>query len=173
MTPELSESAKARLNQLKTLQDQFLVSPEVIIRDIHVQPYTPYFRTNNFIQNTFARLAGWYPTSEDWRRIIVDAQGRVEVSTIQASYDNSDSKAGNAPDAFGAAIAFDDVAKRVDVFVWNNDAYIKMSPDGAAWNDNIEIPANTIINMDATAHSINIQNKVAGNIARYQFVGWW
>lgn len=164
---------KALIQERKKLQDQFIITPEVWIRDIHVEPSTPYFRTNNFLQNTLARLVGWYPTLEDWRRILVDAQGRLEVSTIQASYDNNDTKSGNAPNAYAAAIAFDDIVKRLDIFIWDFAAMVKRSANGTDWDDEFEVPANTIFNLDGTCHSINIENKVAGNVARYQFIGWW
>lgn len=173
MPHDFSETARALLQEQKKLQDQIVVAPDVWVREMHIEPPTPYFRTNNFIQNTLSRLVGWYPTQEDWRRIIIDAQGRLEVSTIQASYDAQDVKSGNAPDAYAAAIAFNSIVKRLDIFIWDNAAMVKRTADGVAWNDEFEVPANTILNLDATTHSINIENKTAGNVARYQFIGWW
>lgn len=173
MSNNFSDTAKAHLQDLKKLQDQVIVTPEVWVREMHIEPATPYFRTNNFIQNTLARLVGWYPSQEDWRRIIIDAQGRLEVSTIQASYDAQDVKTGNAPDVYGAAIAFDDIAKRLDIFIWDFPVKIMLSIDGIATHDEIEVPADTIINLDATTHSFLIKNKTAGQVGRYQLIGWW
>lgn len=173
MTPDLTDSARARIQQKKQLQDQWIVSPEILVKEVFLDPATPYFKSNNFIQNTLSRLCGWDNINGIWRRINVDSQGRLEVSTIQASYDNNDTKSGNAPDAYGAAIAFDDIAKRVDFFIFDNTAIVKRSADGTNWDDEFEIPANMVYNVDGTCHSINIKNKTAGSTARYSIVGWW
>lgn len=173
MSHDFSEAAKKLLQERKQLQDQVIVTPEVWVREMHNEPSTPYFRTNNFLQNTLSRLVGWYPTLADWRRILCDAQGRLEVSTIQASYDHNDVKSGSAADAFGAFIAFDDIAKRVDIFVWDNALNFARGVDGISLDDTLEIPANTIFSFDGTTHSFKVRNTVAGQIARYKVVGWW
>lgn len=173
MPPDLGDSARALIQERKKLQDQGIVTPEVWVRDLHIEPSTPYFRTNNFIQNTLARLVGWYPSAADWRRLIIDAQGRLEVSTIQASYDHNDSKQGNSPDSPGGIIAFDDIIKRLDIFVWDYPMYLYRTVDGVTFQDSIEIPADTMYSLDGTCHSVLIHNKVAGQVARYQMVGWW
>lgn len=173
MPHDFGDSARALLQERKKLQDQFIVTPEVWVREMHLEPSTPYFRSNNFIQNTLARLVGWYPLAKDWRRLIIDAQGRLEVSTIQASYDTEDVYFGNAADAYGATVTFDDVAKRVDVFVWDNAMWIRRNAAGVGFNDPIEVPANSVYSFDGTTHSFAVKNKTAGLVARYQIVGWW
>ena len=173
MPHDFGDSARALLQERKKLQDQGIVTPEVWVRDLHIEPSTPYFRTNNFIQNTLARLVGWYPRREDWRRLLCDAQGRLEVSTIQASYDNLDTQSGTAPDAYGAFTPFDDVAKRVDIFIWDYNVFMKISADGITERDGIEVPANLMYSLDATCKAFKIKNTVAGQAARYHVNGWW
>lgn len=168
-TPEY----RTKQEELKRLLDQQVLDPSLRVDEIPIQPFTPHYRTNNFIQNTLSRLFARYEAGDRWRWLTVDANNRLLVSTIAGSLDNNDTKTGNAPDAYGANIAFDSVASRLDIYVFDNPAYFKRSKTGAAFDDEFEIPAGVILHLDATCHSINIKNKGAGNVARYSIVGWW
>lgn len=157
----------------KQLLDQLAIDPSLRLDGIPIQPFTEHYRTNNFIQNTLGRMFARYEAGDRWRWLTVDANNRLLVSTVQGSYNNNDTKTGNAPDAYGANIAFDSVASRLDIYIFDNPAIFKRSKTGAAFDDEFEIPAGIILHLDATCHSINIKNKGAGNVARYSIVGWW
>lgn len=86
---------------------------------------------------------------------------------------NNDTKAGNAADDYGTALAFDATCETVDVFVFDNSAIIKRTPDGTTYDDEIEVPANTMYSFTCKTHSINIKNKTASSTARYQIVGYY
>ncbi len=168
-TPEYRDKQE----ELKKLLDQRVLDPSLRVDEIPIQPFTPHYRTNNFIQNTLSRLFARYVAGERWRYLTVDANDRLLVSTIQGSYDRNDTKSGNAPDAYGAAIAFDKIITRIDITIWEFAAMFKRTHDGATWDDEFELPPGTMISLDATCHSVNIKNKAAGNVARYSIVGWW
>ena len=85
----------------------------------------------------------------------------------------NDTKAGDAPDAYGAAIAFDKICETVDIFLWDKPAMVKRSRDGVNWDDEFEVPADSMYSIDCKTHSVKIENKTPTEIARYQFVGWF
>lgn len=85
----------------------------------------------------------------------------------------NDTKSGNAPDAYGVAIALDAICENVDVFIFDNAAMVKRTRNGTNWDDPFEVPANTCFSFECKTHSINIENKTAGSIARYSIVGWY
>jgi len=85
----------------------------------------------------------------------------------------NDTKTGNAPDSYGTALAFDAVCHSVDVFVFDNAALVKRTWDGTNYDDEFEIPADSVFSFDAKTHSINIKNKTSGSTARYSIIGWY
>ena len=85
----------------------------------------------------------------------------------------NDTLAGNATDAYGAAIPFATTCVSVDIFIWDNAAVVKRSYDGVTWDDEFEIPANSGYMFDATTLQVKIKNKTAGSVARYSITGWY
>lgn len=86
----------------------------------------------------------------------------------------NDTKIGTASDAYlGTPLAFDSVCQKVDIFIWTYAAMVKLTRDGTNWDDEFEVPADSVYTPDRKVHSINIKNKTAGSNARYQFVGLW
>lgn len=143
-----------------------------LTEDLTLDPKKPTrYYVSNIFQRVFSALFGWY--GKELKRIKCTSAGELRVATTGAPVSNNDTHSGNAPDTYGTPIQFDDVAIRVDIFVFDNPAIIKRTPDGTTWNDEIEIPANSMYSIDASTHSINIRNKTAGSIARYQIVGWF
>lgn len=81
-------------------------------------------------------------------------------------------KAGDAPDVYATDIAFAQKVMRLDIFIWDNDALFKRSPDGITMDPETEIPQG-FYSVDAETKSFNVQNKSSGQTARYQVVGWY
>jgi len=100
------------------------------------------------------------------------AAGELKTAPTSTGIEHNDTKSGDAPDAYGAAIEFDQVASRLDIFIWDNPAMVKRSLDGAVFDDEFEVPVG-FYSIDAVTASFNIKNKTAASVARYQVVGWW
>lgn len=83
ITPE----AQRRLDLQKKLTDQLIINPNFKISGLITDPYTPYFRTNNFIQQTASRIFGYDPTEgvEEWFALRTDSEGRLLVSPTETT----------------------------------------------------------------------------------------
>ena len=86
-----------------------------------------------------------------------------------------ETKAGNAPDAYGAAITFTNPSRILEVTIWDQPAVLSLSYDGVTFGNDIEkdpgaegFPYQIFYQCKA----FKIKNKVAGNVARYQVIGW-
>ena len=71
---------KAWTEEKKKLTEQLFINPEIETSGFPTQPWTPYFRTNNFIQQGLNRLFGWNPTEKKWYPVFVDTAGRILTS---------------------------------------------------------------------------------------------
>lgn len=91
-----------------------------------------------------------------------------------------DVAAGNAPDAFAAAITFTDadgnagVSRIIDITVWDNAALIRWSYDGVVFGDDYEVdPDDPPVQLPHAVRAFQIMNATAGNVARYQVAAFW
>lgn len=71
---------KKWVDEKKKLTEQLFINPDIEIPSFPVSPWTPYFRTNNFIQQNIARLMGFNPTEKKWYPVFVDTTGRILTS---------------------------------------------------------------------------------------------
>lgn len=76
LTPE----AQRRIEAQKRLQEQIFIEPELETDGFPTTPYSPWYRTNNFIQQGLNRLFGWNPTDKKWYPLYADKEGRLLVS---------------------------------------------------------------------------------------------
>ena len=129
------------------------------------------FYISNVISHTIAELIGHYDSKLVYLKCTED--GSLNVSVVGGGYDRSETKSGNAPDAYGAAIAFTQTCSRVDVWIFDEAAMLKRSKDGINWDDEFELPADSFYSFDATTLEFNVKNKTGGKTARYSLVGWY
>lgn len=129
------------------------------------------FFTSNVIRRTISHSFVW--TGKLWVRQKGTSAGAIVTAPIGTGFEHNDRYTGNAPDAYGTAIAFDSIASRVDLWIWDKAALIKRSVDGVLFEDEIELSADSFYSFDCSTHSINIKNKTGGQTARYQIVGWY
>lgn len=82
---------------------------------------------------------------------------------------------GNAPDAYGAAIAFSGRTKQVDITVWDNNLELSASYDNHPdhYEGDIEAPAGTTLQTPLACEAIKVRNHTAGQVARYEIVAWY
>ena len=144
---------------------------EHLFEDLDFEPgRVRNFFVSNIFSRVFSHLVGW--TGKRARMLRCTQAGELKTAPTSTGIEHNDVKAGNAPDTYGSAIEFDQVASRLDVFIFDNPATFKRSLDGTTFEDEIEVPAG-FYSVDCVTHSFNIQNKTGGSVARYQVVGWW
>lgn len=81
----ISEGARRQIDEKKKTQDQLVLDPNVQIKDFPVDPWTPYFKSNNFIQQGVNRILGFSTGDGKWVRLKVDSEGRLEVAGISSA----------------------------------------------------------------------------------------
>jgi len=128
------------------------------------------FFTTNIFTRTLAHLVGW--TGKRAKMLRCTQAGELKTAPTSTGIEHNDTKSGDAPNAYGAAIEFDQVASRLDIFIFDNPATFKRSLDGATFEDEIEVPAG-FYSVDCVTTSFNIENKTPDSVARYQVIGWW
>jgi hypothetical protein len=133
--------------------------------------YVPWMYISNIIQRVFARTLGQGPFGPVPIRCNED--GSLYVAGLGGGYTRNETKTGNAPDAYGAAIAFKAAMGRVDLFVFDQSAIFKRTRDGVTWDDEIEVWKDSFYSFDCTTLQFNVKNKTAGLVARYQAIGWY
>jgi hypothetical protein len=126
---------------------------------------------NNIFTRTFAQLLGWTGT----KNVLLTAteSGYLKVSSTGTVNEHNVVKSGNAPDAYGAAEDLANLCVTVDIFTWDKACYVIRSIDGVTYGSDIEIPANAVYSFDCDTRYIKIKNKAAGQVCRFQFVGWY
>lgn len=140
--------------------------------NVEFDPENPerYYVTN-VVRRTLAHLVGRSPTGDVVLKC--NAAGELVVATGGSFISGNDVKLGNAPDAYGAALVFDVIVSRTDIFVSNNPVVVKRSIDGVFFYDEFFVPADSMYSIDANTHSIMIKNFSAGDIGTYSIVGWY
>lgn len=129
------------------------------------------FFVSNIFTRAFAQLLGWTGT----KNVLLTAteSGYLKVSSTGTVNEHNVVKSGNAPDAYGVAQDLGTLCVTVDIFTWDKACYVKRSIDGVTYGDEIEIPANAVYSFDCDTRYVNIKNKVAGQVCRFQFIGWY
>jgi len=150
-------------------RENFNVVADFSVKDVTTRPaYPRRWFSSNFLQRGLSYLLGW--TGSRFVRIAVTDAGWVKTTASPVTYEHNETFSGNAADTY-TTHTFSSICSEVDVFVWDNAAIIQRSYDGAVYDDEIEISANTVYSFTIQTTSIRIKNKTAGNVARYQIVG--
>ena len=142
-----------------------------ILEDLEFEPeQVVNFYTRNIFQRALAHLVGW--TGRASKMLRCTEAGELKTAPTSTGIEHNDTKKGNAPDDYAGMITFDQVASRLDIFIWDNPALFKRSLDGSTYEDAIEIPVG-FYSVDAVTAGFTIQNETEFSVARYQVVGWW
>jgi len=80
----ISKEAEARISEKKKTFDQLVLDPNIFVKDFPLDPWTPYLKTNNFVQQTISRILGYSDTEEKWVRIKIDSEGRL-ITTAEVT----------------------------------------------------------------------------------------
>ena len=77
VTPE----TQRRLDEQKRLIEQIIRDPTFQLDGVFFDPYTPYLRSNNFVQQTASRIFGFNTGIKKWFPLSTDSLGRVLLSS--------------------------------------------------------------------------------------------
>lgn len=148
------------------------VAAENLFETFGLDPkYVPWMYVDNIIQRVFARTLGQGPFGPVPVKCSED--GTLFVAGLGGGYTENETKTGNAPDAYGAAIEFSAPMGRVDIYCFDQKMNFKRSRDGVKWNDEIELFKDTFYSFDCTTFQFNVKNYAPGLTARYQVIGWF
>jgi len=73
----ISKEAERLISLKKKTMDQAILDPNIFVKDFPLDPWTPYLKTNNFVQQTISRILGYSETEQKWVRIKIDDEGRL------------------------------------------------------------------------------------------------
>lgn len=128
------------------------------------------FLVDNIVQRTLAHLIGQGISKS--LVIRCSEAGALYVAIQGSGFSHNEVISGNAPDAYGAASLFSAICSRIIIVVWDQDMFLKRSFDNVVFDAEIEIPANSTLEIDVTTLAINARNKTVGFSARYQIIGF-
>jgi hypothetical protein len=152
--------------QYQEIRENGLVLPIILL---------PSFLRRLFVSNvftrTFAQLLGWTGT----KNVLLTATeaGYLKVSSTGTINEHNATFAGNAPNAYGAAIDLGRLCPTVDIFTWDFACMLKRSLDDVTYDTELEIPANFFYSFDCDTRYLKIVNKVALSVCRYSIIGWY
>jgi len=126
---------------------------------------------SNILQKTISILCGW--TGRKPVPIGATDTGLLYTASVGVPYAHQKVFAGSAGDAYGSDLVFPEYVDRIDVFVWDNPLVMKRAAPGGLYEEEFEIPANSMYSFDATTEKVAVRNKSVGQVARYQIVGWY
>ena len=148
------------------------IQAENLFEAINLDPkYIPWMYIDNVIQRVFARTLGQGPFGPV--PIKCNEEGSLYVAGMGGAYTRNETKAGNAPDAYGAAIAFSHVMGRIDIFSLDNKMVFKRTRDDVIWDDEIELFKDSFYSIDCNTLKFNVKNYAPASTARYQIIGWY
>lgn len=145
--------------------------------DLNVEELNPYPRqvrrwfTSNIVQRTISLLCGW--TGKRPRPVEVSETGLLYTASVSVPLVHQKVFSGSAGDAYGSDLIFPEPVDRLDVFAFDNPLMFKRAAPDGLYEEEIEIPANSMYSIDVVTEKVSVKNKTAGLTARYQIVGWY
>ena len=152
----ISEEAERRIVEKKRTMDQFILDPNIFVKDFPLDPWTPFLKTNNFVQQTISRILAYSPDEEKWVRLKVDEDGRL-ITTAEVTAPSNITLAGRLYEKWtiadgvslpaGGTLTHEGINVNdysgITVLVsstGNSTVYIQVSDDNTNWYD-VKSPA--------------------------------
>jgi hypothetical protein len=154
------------VEEIQDIKENGLVLPFSL-----VPKFVRRYFVNNVFNRSFAQMLGW--TGSKNVLLTATEAGYLKVSTVSEINEHNKVFAGNAPDAYGAALDLARLCPTIDIFTWDFACKIVRSLDDMTYDDDIEIPANFMYSFDCDTRYVKIKNKVALSVCRYQIIGWY
>ena len=144
---------------------------EHLLEDLDFEPErVRNFFTSNIFTRAFSHLVGW--TGKKARMLRCTEAGELKTAPTSTGIEYHDTRSGDAPNEYAGVITFDQVASRLDVFIFDNPVYFKRYLTAESDFDDIEVPVG-FYSIDAVTYGFEIKNKTGTSQARYQVIGWW
>ena len=155
------------------------ITPEELVQNVRefIQedldfdpPQSRRFYTTNIFQRTLAHIVGWTPWGA--RMLRCTSAGELKTAPTSTGIESYQAEKGAGADTY-QNVTFEQMVSRIDIFVWDNPAQLRLSKDGGlTFFDEFEVPPG-FYSVDMRAVLCQIMNKTAGQMARYQVIGWW
>lgn len=78
----ISRETERRILEKKRTFDQSILSENIYIKDFPLDPWTPFLKTNNFVQQGINRLLAFDLAEKKWVRIRADSEGKLIVAPL-------------------------------------------------------------------------------------------
>ena len=142
-----------------------------LLEDLEFEPeQVVNFYTRNIFQRALAHLVGWTGLSSKMLRCT--EAGELKTAPTSTGIEHNGTFEGTATDDYGMGLNFDQVASRLDIFVWDNAMRLRRYNPMGVPHDTIEIPVG-FYSIDAVTCTVQVKNETPGQNARWQIVGWW
>lgn len=146
---------------------------EQLSADVNLDPkYVQQFFTSNLVQRVLAYLFGWNYLTREPQKVSVTSDGSLRVAVTATALEHYSVHKGTAGDEW-TLILFPYVVARVDVWIKDAGAVIDHTLDGELWDGEIDLDINSFYSFDCKTKAIRVKNKVSGQNAYYQIVGWY
>ena len=126
---------------------------------------------NNILQASLSFLFAWKDDNTTVKVRATDA-GAIKVASVGAGLSRVDVKTGYANQTESAALVFDSQAQRLEVTLTDYNMWIRLSPDGVTWGDQILCIADRTTVLDIATLAVKVQ-AYAISAAGYAIVGEW
>lgn len=127
--------------------------------------------TNNILQGIWGLLFGW--TGRKIKPVAVTDAGWLKVAASSVPLEHMQVFSGTASDIWSGELVFVNTVSRIDVFVWDYDLTVQRAYPGGVYEAEFVVPANTMYSFDVITEKMRVKNATAGQVARYQIVGWY
>ena len=139
--------------------------------DVNMIPPQPgNFFITNIIRRTFASLFGWAANGPI--RIGATTDGRLKVATTQGGFSSVEVINATGTSSF-VTETFTSTAGQVDFMVTNYGLYIKTSPDGDTFGDEVLVQAGTVWSPPVSVKAFQIENSSSAGNGTVQAVGYY
>ena len=159
-------------SRLKATEEWQEIKNVDIKEDIEFDPPSAFrWFISNLVHRVFAFLFGW--DGKKPVRVKCSPAGEVYVRAQYAAYTHNQTFSGTVTGSTPVEHEFSEVCSRIDVFIFDNDAYIQRSTDGITYEDEIKIVGGMFYSFDADTKFIRIRPVVSTSTVNYQVVGWY
>lgn len=159
-------------SRLKATEEWQEIKNVDIKEDIEFDPPSAFrWFISNLVHRVFAFLFGW--DGKKPVRVKVSPAGEVYTRAKPVAYIHNKVFYGTVTGTTPVELVFPEVCARVDVFIYDSDAYIERSVDGVVYEDAILVLGGMFYSFDADTKSVKVYPKVSTDTVTYQVIGWY
>ena len=154
-----------------TVEERIQNIEAFLLEDLKFDPSQVHrFYTDNVFKRTLAHIVGW--TGRGAKMLRCTGGGELKTAPTTTGIEAYSRFEGVGADGWSGTFTWPQVVSRIDFFIWDNAARVKLYDANLVLLPELEIPAG-FYSVDIRASQFMIANEVPGQVARYQLVGWW